>query len=264
MTSGTQVMGILNVTPDSFSDGGQYLDKETVKKHVVELVEAGADIIDVGGESTRPFAEPVEADEELERVLPAITLIRQITALPISIDTTKALVARAALAAGATMVNDISALRHDPEMVGVIADYSGPVIIMHMQGNPDSMQIAPSYCDVVEEINTFFAERISWMETKGIDRQRIIIDPGIGFGKSVEHNLTILRNIEAFKQHGCRVLVGHSRKSFFDHLLGIPVTKRDLPTAVVSALCVQKGVDIIRVHDVQSNAWAVALSSALM
>ncbi len=264
MPSTTKVMGILNVTPDSFSDGGQYIDKDVVKKHVVELVEAGADIIDVGGESSRPFAEPVDADKEMGRVLPAIALIRQITPIPISIDTTKALVARAALAAGATMVNDISALRQDPEMVEVVADYCGPVIIMHMQGNPDNMQINPHYADVIEEINAFFAERLTWMEAKGIDRQRIIIDPGIGFGKSVEHNLAILRNIEAFKKHGCQVLVGHSRKSFFDHLLGIPVTERDLPTAVVSALCAQKGVDILRVHDVKSNAWAVALSLALL
>lgn len=264
MTSTTKVMGILNVTPDSFSDGGQYADKDAVEKYVVELVEAGVDIIDVGGESSRPFAEPVDVDEEMERVLPAITLVRQLTTLPISIDTTKALVAKAALAAGATMVNDISALRQDPEMVEVVADYNGPVIIMHMQGSPDNMQVNPRYEDVIEEINAFFVARLSWMEARGIDRQRIIIDPGIGFGKSVEHNLAILRNIEAFKKHGCQVLVGHSRKSFFDHLLGIPVMERDLPTAIVSALCVQKGVDILRVHDVKSTVCAVALSSALV
>ncbi|MBM9511359.1 dihydropteroate synthase [Desulfogranum marinum] len=263
MASATKVMGILNVTPDSFSDGGRYTNKDAIQKQIVKLVEDGADIIDVGGESSRPFAEAIDADEEMARVLPAITQIRQFTSIPVSIDTTKALVAKAALAAGATMVNDISALRQDPEMVEVVASYSGPVIIMHMQGNPDTMQIAPQYTDVVEEINTFFTQRLAWMEKKGIDRRRIIIDPGIGFGKSVDHNLAILRNIREFKKHGCQVLVGHSRKSFFDHLLGIPVTERDLPTAIVSALCVQKGVDILRVHDVKKNVCAVALSSAL-
>ena len=184
-----QIMGILNVTPDSFSDGGQWSSEQALSARIDQLLADGADIIDVGGESTRPFAEPVRADEELARVLPAIRKIRERSDIPISIDTTKAMVARQALAAGATMINDISALRHDPEMIDVVRSSSGPVIIMHMQNTPGDMQVAPRYDNVVAEINDFFAERIGWMESQGISRGRIIVDPGIGFGKALEHNL---------------------------------------------------------------------------
>ena len=258
-----QIMGILNLTPDSFSDGGCWNNEAALSTRIEQLLAEGADIIDVGGESTRPFAEAVTADMELARVLPAIRKIRERSTVAISIDTTKAVVAREALAAGATMVNDISALRHDPEMVEVVRSYQGPVVIMHMQGNPGDMQVSPQYADVVEEINGFFAERIGWLEQQGIERSRIIVDPGIGFGKTLEHNLAILRNIQAFKQHGCPVLIGHSRKSFLGQLLDIPVSERDCPTAVVSAFCARKGVDILRVHDVQGSRQAVKLISAL-
>ncbi|WP_456386097.1 dihydropteroate synthase [Desulfolithobacter sp.] len=254
-------MGILNVTPDSFSDGGRFTSMDDVAIQVEEMLSQGVDIIDVGGESTRPFADPVSEDQELERVLPAIETIRQQTDIPISIDTTKASVARAALAAGASMVNDISALRHDPEMIEVVRSYDGPVIIMHMQGTPRTMQLDPHYDDVVEDIITFFQERIAWMsEEQGIDPRRIIIDPGIGFGKTLEHNLEILRNVARFRATGHRVLIGHSRKSFFDKLFGIPVTERDCPTAVVSALCFLQGADIIRVHDVKTTRQALELA----
>lgn len=260
----THIMGILNVTPDSFSDGSSCNSQPALMARIDTLLAEGADYIDVGGESTRPFAKPVSVEEELQRVLPAIRAIRaRSSSLPISIDTTKARVAAEALAAGASMVNDISALRHDQDMVRVVAGYVGPVIIMHMQGNPATMQVQPSYQDVVVEINDFFTERISYLVEQGIERNRIIIDPGIGFGKTLEHNLTILRNIPDFRQHGCPVLIGHSRKSFLDQLLGLPVEKRDWPSAVVSAFCARNGVDILRVHDVHATRLALTLERVL-
>ncbi len=264
MEGKVQVMGILNVTPDSFSDGGRWDSEARLAQRIEQLLTEGADSIDVGGESTRPFAEPVSAEEELVRVLPAIRKIRERSAIPISIDTTKAVVAREALAAGATMINDISALRNDPEMIKVVRSYDGPVIIMHMQGTPGDMQIRPEYGDVVVAINAFFTERIVWLLKQGIDHGRIVLDPGIGFGKTLEHNIVILRNIAKFKQHGCPVLIGHSRKSFLGHLLDIPVDERDCPTAIVSAFCMQQGADILRVHDVQATRQAALLHSALM
>lgn len=259
-----QIMGILNVTPDSFSDGGSFTGEQTVMEQVDKMLAAGADIIDVGGESTRPFAEPVSEREELKRVIPAIKAVRSVSAaLPISIDTTKAAVAEAALANGATMVNDISALRHDPEMIKVARGCDEPVIIMHMLGTPGDMQVDPQYEDVVTEICAFFRERTEWMQAQGIAPHRIILDPGIGFGKTLEHNLTILRNIVEFRKLGYPVLIGCSRKSFFKKLLGIPVEQRDCPTAVVSALCAQQGVDILRVHDVAKTVAAVRLAEVL-
>lgn len=259
-----RIMGILNVTPDSFSDGGSFADGQAAIRQARRMIAEGADIIDVGGESTRPFAEPVSEEEERRRVIPAIKAIRLLSAsLPISVDTTKAAVARAALAAGATMINDISALRHDPDMLQIAQEHDGPLILMHMLGTPGDMQIAPQYGDVVAELCAFFQERTDWMEAQGIRRERIIIDPGIGFGKTLEHNLTILRNIGAFKQLGFPVLIGHSRKSFFGKLLGLPVEERDCPTAVVSALCARQGADILRVHDVARSAAAVRLAEML-
>jgi dihydropteroate synthase len=259
-----QIMGILNVTPDSFSDGGSFFDAQSVYHQAEQLLADGADIIDIGGESTRPFAESVSESEELRRVIPTIQAVRSLSAsVPISIDTTKAVVARAALAAGATMLNDISALRHDPEMITVAQEYGCPVIIMHMQGTPGNMQVNPQYMDVVAEICAFFRERTAWLEGQGVARERIIIDPGIGFGKTLEHNLAILRNVAAFKQLGFPVLIGHSRKSFFGKLLGLPVEERDCATAVVSALCTKQGADILRVHDVAKTAAAVRLAEVL-
>jgi len=256
-------MGILNVTPDSFSDGGQFTSGEAVARQVEQMLTAGVDIIDVGGESTRPFADPVSESEELARVLPVIWHIRQISTVPVSIDTTKAEVARQALAAGANMVNDISALRHDSEMIEVVQRYEGKVIIMHMQGTPGDMQVKPRYGDVVEEICSFFLERTGWMEEQGIKKDRIIIDPGIGFGKTLEHNLDILRNVKTFKELGFPVLIGHSRKSFLEKLLGLPMEERDCPTAVLSALCTRQGADILRVHDVGLTSQAILLAESL-
>ncbi len=254
-------MGILNVTPDSFSDGGQCVGGQAVIEQAKKMLAYGVDIIDIGGESTRPFAEPVAEQEELTRVLPAIEAIRGLSSdIPISIDTTKAGVAAAALEQGATIINDISALRQDPEMIQVASSCEVPIIIMHMQGTPENMQVAPEYADVVTEICVFFQERTSWLESQGIAPERIILDPGIGFGKTLEHNVEILRNVATFKQLGFPVLIGHSRKSFMEKLLGTPVEKRDCPTAVVSALCAQQGADILRVHDVGQTVAAVRLA----
>lgn len=262
MINGTEIMGILNITPDSFSDGGRFNNEVAVTGQIKKLIKDGADIIDVGGESTRPFAEPVSTADELQRVIPTIDLIRSLSDIPISIDTTKAKVAEVALEHGASMINDISALLKDPEMVEVAARHQVPVVIMHMQGAPQNMQLNPTYENVVEDINNFFSARLEVMERAGIARERIIVDPGIGFGKTLEHNLAILANLKAFRQHGCPVLVGHSRKSFFEHLLNIPLEERDLPTAVVSVLCGQQGADIIRVHDVLGTVRALSIEQA--
>ncbi len=252
-------MGILNITPDSFSDGGLLNNLEAVERQVDKMIAAGVDVFDVGGESTRPFAEPVSEQEELDRVIPVIELLRKKTAIPVSIDTTKAFVAREALAAGADIINDISALRHDPNMVKVVKNCKGPVIIMHMKGTPRDMQIDPHYDDVVGEISAFFRKRIDWLQANGIDRERVVLDPGIGFGKTVEHNLAILRNIREFKKLECSVLVGHSRKAFIGRILDIEVEKRDCATAILSYHCILGGADILRVHDVELTKQAVRL-----
>jgi len=263
MSQQVKIMGILNLTPDSFSDGGQWLDEAALDARIEQLLAEGADIIDVGGESTRPFAGQVDACEELARVVPVIRKIRQRSDLPVAVDTTKARVAREAIAAGATVINDISALRQDPEMIEVARSFDGSIIIMHMQGTPGDMQIDPRYGDVVAEINAFFTERIAWMEQHGVARPRIIVDPGIGFGKTLAHNLAILRNVVAFKGHGCPVLIGHSRKSFLGQLLDVPVEERDWPTAMTSALCARQGADILRVHAVRETSLALQLMAAL-
>ena len=258
-----QIMGILNVTPDSFSDGGRWQTEDTLAARIDLLLAEGADLIDIGGESTRPFAQPVGEVEELARVLPAVRAVRSRSTVPLSVDTTKAAVARAALEAGADLINDISALRHDPAMVEVVRDSGCRVVVMHRLGTPGDMQLAPHYEDVVAEINRFLAGRIAWLEEQGVDRSRVIVDPGLGFGKTLEHNLEILRNVAAFKQHGCPLLIGHSRKSFLGRLLDLEVDERDPATAVVSALLTGRGVDILRVHDVRASRQAVLLAEAL-
>lgn len=258
-----KIMGILNVTPDSFSDGGQFDSEASACSQAEALVVSGADIIDVGGESTRPFAESVSVEDELQRVLPAIRAIRSRFPIPISIDTTKAEVARQALDAGADIINDVSALRKDPEMIELVRETTVPVIIMHMQNTPGDMQLKPQYDNVVHDIIAFFRERIQWLEEKGIDPQRITLDPGIGFGKTVSHNLSILKHLEVFKTLGCPVLLGHSRKRFIEDITGLAVEERDLPTAVVSALALQSGVDIIRVHNVAASHQALQMAAAI-
>ncbi|MEW6595806.1 MAG: dihydropteroate synthase [Thermodesulfobacteriota bacterium] len=257
-------MGILNVTPDSFSDGGRFTEAEDMARQVAALLAAGADIIDIGGESSRPFSEPVSVADELARVLPAIRAVRAIDrAIPISIDTTKAEVAHEAIAAGATIINDISALRFDPSMAEVAAQYQVPVILMHMLGTPKDMQVEPRYADVVAEILAFLAERIDWAASRGIRRENLIVDPGIGFGKSVEHNLSILKHLHRFRELGCPLLLGHSRKAFIGRVLGLEVAERDIPTAALAALAVLHGVDLLRVHNVPLTRQAVQLAAAV-
>ncbi|MFA7382261.1 MAG: dihydropteroate synthase [Desulfurivibrionaceae bacterium] len=258
-------MGILNVTPDSFSDGGRFTQAEAISAQVEAMLAVGTDLIDVGGESTRPYAEPVSENEELRRVLPAIACIRALHgSIPVSIDTTKAEVAHQALMAGADIINDVSALRFDPAMIEVAVTHEAPVILMHMRKTPKDMQDNPVYADIIQEIIDFLAERISWATEQGLDRKRIIIDPGLGFGKTVAHNLTILKNLRMFKSLGCPLLVGHSRKGFIGALLAIETQNRDLATALLSSYCATQGADILRVHDVEKTMQAVRLHEAIL
>jgi dihydropteroate synthase len=261
--TGVQIMGIINVTPDSFSDGGRYCTLDSIVTQAEVLVAAGADLLDVGGESTRPFADPISEEEELSRVIPAILAIREKCSLPISIDTRKAEVARQALVAGANMINDVSALRHDSAMIDLVRASTVPVVIMHMQKTPEDMQIEPCYQDVVGEILDFFRERLSWLRDQGVDCRRIILDPGIGFGKTLAHNLIILKNLSAFSALGQPILLGHSRKRFLGDITGMKVAERDLATAVVSAFAVMQGVYIVRVHDVSSSKQAIQVAEAI-
>jgi len=258
-----KVMGILNVTPDSFSDGGQFDSKASACLQAEAFVASGADIIDIGGESTRPFAEAVSEHDELQRVIPAIQAIRRKFSIPISIDTTKAEVARQALAAGANIINDISALRKDPAMISLVQETDVPLILMHMKGAPGDMQVKPEYDDVVQEICDFFEERLTWLRRHDVTRERVTLDPGIGFGKTLAHNLSILKHLAEFKRLGCSLLLGHSRKRFIEDITELPVDERDLPTAVVSALAVAAGIDIIRVHDVRSTRIALQMAEAI-
>ncbi len=256
-------MGIINVTPDSFSDGGSFYSEKAAVEQARHLIHCGADIIDVGGESTRPYAEPVSCEEELSRTIPVIRAIRSFSDIAISIDTSKAEVARQALAAGATIINDVWAFRKDPALVDVARASDCEIIIMHMQGAPGTMQDDPCYHDVVKEIIEFFRERLTTLASAGIDVQRLIIDPGIGFGKRLAHNLTLLNHLEELCVLGRPVMLGHSRKRFLGDITGLEAPHRDLATAVVSALCLTKNVSIFRVHDVASTRYALAVAEAI-
>ncbi|WP_022853550.1 dihydropteroate synthase [Thermodesulfatator atlanticus] len=246
----TYLVGVLNITPDSFSDGGLYLNPAKALRRAEELIAAGVDIIDIGGESTRPFAKPVPVEEELKRVVPVVEAIRKACDIPISIDTYKAKVAEEALAAGADIINDVSALRFDPAMAKVAAKANVPVILMHMKGNPQTMQVNPEYEDVLEEIALFFEERINFAEKSGIKREKLIIDPGIGFGKRFEDNLKIIKHVDFFKRLRLPVMLGPSRKSFLGQILGKEAPERDAGTMAVVAYAALKNVDLVRVHNV--------------
>jgi len=244
------LMGVLNITPDSFYDGGRYEFIENALRRAEELVRCGADILDIGGESTRPGSEPVSLDEELKRVIPVVKKIKESLAVCISVDTQKAEVARQAVRSGAEIINDISALRGDPEMAVVVANSGVRIILMHMKGTPRDMQVRPEYKDVVAEIKSFFYERIAWAESRGIKKNKIVIDPGIGFGKLFEHNLEILRSLAEFKEFGLPILVGPSRKAFIGKILGKEPQDRLWGTAGAVAASVLNGAGIVRVHDV--------------
>lgn len=259
------VMGILNVTPDSFSDGGEYVAVETALEQALRMIDEGADIIDIGGESSRPGAEPVATDEELKRVVPVIKAIREKNEIPISIDTYKAKTAESALEAGADIVNDISALRFDEAMVEVVSDYDVPLIMMHMLGTPQNMQDNPSYNDCIKEISRFFEEQIDLALAAGIKEDKLILDPGIGFGKRLEDNLTILARLRQFKSLGRPILVGSSRKSFINMISPTKKAARlrlggSLASAIVA---LQNGADILRVHDVHETVEAIKTLKAI-
>ena len=260
-------MGVLNVTPDSFSDGGKFLDVERAVEHAKEMARAGADIIDIGGESTRPGAGPVGVEEELRRVLPVVERLRD---LVVSVDTTKAAVAERALGAGARIVNDISALRFDARMVDVVRDAGAGAVLMHMQGTPQTMQQSPHYDDIIVEVRSFLAERVAFAESHGLKKSQIAVDPGIGFGKTVTHNLQILARLGEFGSLGCALLVGASRKSFIGKLLAPheagrrPETNGRLwGTAATVAWAVAQGAQVVRVHDVTEMTDVVRMVDAV-
>jgi dihydropteroate synthase len=258
-----KLMGIVNVTPDSFSDGGEFLDPTRAIEQCLRLAEDGADLIDVGGESTRPGAVRVAEDEEIRRVVPVILEVARRVSVPISIDTTKAAVAQRALDAGAAIVNDISGLRFDPRMPEVCAAAQAGIVCMHMLGTPQTMQIDPHYGDVVHEVADYLAQRLAALEECGIARERVVIDPGIGFGKTPEHNLSILKNIARFRALGRPVLIGHSRKRFLAKILGRTLDETSAATMGVSVAAALAGADLLRVHDVRATrdvlaaCWAV-------
>ena len=258
-----RIMGVVNVTPDSFSDGGRYLDAAAAIEHGLHLIDEGADLIDVGGESTRPGAVSVPVDEELERVLPVVEGLAAAGAR-VSIDTSKASVAMGAVEIGAVIINDVTALS-DPDMAGVASRHGVGLALMHMQGNPRTMQANPAYDDVVREVSEFLIERAAVAEAAGIPRANIAIDPGIGFGKSVDHNLALLRDLRLLADLGYPLLVGTSRKSFLGKVTGrTGADDRDLASAVSAALAIERGADILRVHDVAACKEAALLTLAIV
>jgi dihydropteroate synthase len=257
------IIGIVNVTPDSFSDGGKYLATDAAVDHAIRLFEEGADIIDIGGESSRPGSDPVSADEEMRRVLPVLEKLRGKLSIPVSIDTYKSEVARQAIERGAEIVNDITALQGDPLMAPLCVEKKVGVIFMHMKGSPQTMQAAPEYKDAVSEVAGFFAERIGSAESAGIKRDAIVLDPGIGFGKLLKHNLALLRNLSLFRDLYERpVLVGISRKRFIGELTGAPVDERLPGTLAAAVMSVLRGASLIRVHDVAACRAALDVAYA--
>jgi dihydropteroate synthase len=265
------IMGIVNVTPDSFSDGGAYFDATTAIEHGLRLAREGADILDIGGESSRPFSEPVSAEEEMRRVIPVIEGIAEKVPIPLSIDTTKGRVARRAIQAGAGMVNDISALRMDEKMAPVVRDSGVPLILMHMLGSPKTMQIAPRYGNLIEEIHNFLKAAIQEAIERGIQRDRILIDPGIGFGKTLAHNLLLIQQLHRFVSLGCPILLGPSRKAFIRRLLKPPGEKALSPdsplvetgTQAAVAAAALAGVHILRVHRVAETLATLKVIDAI-
>ena len=268
----TRIMGVINITPDSFSDGGLFLSPGEAVAQGEKMVREGADIVDIGGESTRPFSDGVSVAEELSRVIPVIETLAGSLSVPISIDTTKSEVARPALKAGASIINDISALRHDPEMVRVAAEFEVPVILMHMLGSPKTMQVSPTYDDVVTDCGRFLQQCVEHAVAQGLDRSKLIIDPGIGFGKSFDHNLTLLHRLAEFAHLDLPVLVGASRKAFIRDLLKTDSDQTPHPQdtvvetgsqAAVSAAAMN-GAHIVRVHDVANTCATLKIVDAIL
>jgi dihydropteroate synthase len=265
LRSRTHVMGILNVTPDSFSDGGRYDAQDRALARAREMAAAGADIIDIGGESTRPGAAPVPEDEELRRIIPLIERLSAELPVPLSVDTYKSSVAEKALEAGAAIINDISGLRFSPDMARIAADHGAPLVIMHIKGTPRNMQQNPVYSDVVGEIMTYLEEGIELAIKAGVDREKIVIDPGIGFGKNLEHNLMLINRLDEFKSLGRPILLGTSRKKFIGTVLDIPVPDQRVDgTAATVALGIAKGAGIVRVHDVDRMVHVARMTDAIV
>ncbi|MCJ7580826.1 MAG: dihydropteroate synthase [Candidatus Aminicenantes bacterium] len=260
----TWIMGILNVTPDSFSDGNLYFDRNEAVKHGLDLINEGASILDIGAESSRPGSDPIPVQEELERILPVISEIRDNTDTLLSVDTTKAEVARRALDSGADIINDISSFKFDPDMLLLAAERETPVILMHMKGNPKTMQSNPSYENLLEEVKSFFQERIDMAVSSGIKKEKIIIDPGIGFGKNFKDNLNLIRNLRYFENLGRPILVGHSRKSFIGKIVDQPPQDRLEGSLSAAVLSVSYGAHLLRVHDVAATKQAILVADAIL
>ena len=257
------IMGILNVTPDSFSDGGKYLEKNTAINHALEMIDEGADIIDIGGESTRPFSDPVSLKEEISRVVPVIEGIRKESDVCISIDTTKSQVATAALNSGASVINDVSAMEVDPLMVDVALKFDCPLIIMHMKGTPKNMQDDPKYESLISDIKDYLLDRADFIISKGINPKKIVIDPGIGFGKTVENNFEIIKNLNHFTTMNFPVLLGASRKSFIGISLNLPEKDRLEGSLAANIIGLQNGAKIFRVHDVDETNKALIIANKI-
>ena len=262
----TLIMGALNVTPDSFSDGGHFFDRGKAIEEGLRLAQGGADILDIGGESTRPGAKPLDAEEEIRRVIPLIRTLDQKIGIPISVDTRRARVAEKALETGAEMINDISALRFDERMAEVVARWKVPVVLMHMRGNPETMQLDTHYDDFLGEILSFFRERVAFAESRGIPADQIVLDPGIGFGKSLEeqHNLILLKYLQNFKVLEKPLLIGTSRKAFIGKILGLPPQEREEGTMATVAVAILNGANIVRVHEVERMRRVVQVTDAVL
>ena len=260
----TLLMGVLNRTPDSFSDGGMFMDRNHAVRHALKMAGEGADIIDIGGESTRPGASPVRVEEELDRTIPVIRKLAKSLEIPISIDTSKSEVAEEALKNGARIINDITGLKEDPRMAQVAAENNCPIVIMHIKGMPRTMQLDPKYEDLITEIIEGLKESIDIARTAGVEEEKIMIDPGIGFGKTAEHNLEILNNLERFKVLARPILIGVSRKAFIGKVLELEVDKRLMGTAASCALAITNGADIIRVHDVAEMRQVARMVDAIL
>lgn len=257
------IMGILNVTPDSFSDGGSYIDNNKAIDHAKTMISEGAYIIDIGGESTRPSAEKVSTEDEISRVIPVIEALTRSTNAILSIDTTKAEVAKAALKSGVHIINDISALTHDPQMATVAKEYGAGIILMHMHGTPQTMQNNPKYKNVVEEVTNYLSQRVETLITQEINIKTLAIDPGIGFGKNLEHNISLIKNINKLTKMNIPVIVGLSRKSFLGKLTGKDVSDRLSSSLAALVISVINGANIIRVHDVNASRDAIITATAL-
>jgi dihydropteroate synthase len=268
----TCIMGVVNVTPDSFSDGGKFFDSAAAVAQGEKLAAEGAAIVDIGGESTRPFSDPISVEEEIRRVVPVIERLSRRISIPISIDTTKAAVARRALKAGAALINDVSALRFDPALAAVAAEFDAPIILMHMLGEPKSMQVEPRYDNLLEEIRKYLEDAIARAQNLGISRSKIIVDPGIGFGKTIAHNLLLIKHIQAFTSLDAPILIGASRKSFIrkilkgEHAKDLPP---DLPivetgSQAVAAAAILNGAHIVRVHDVANTVATAKILDAIV